>query len=119
MDLPDQGDVMHIKNWEKSNTIQELKATVESKGWTGFVLAKDGTCWFKNVPFKVTKEHCNQRKAVVVALHVLSRDRPTVQKVDYVWEFVQGNDLNEKGDVVHIPKWEQKSNLEELKRFVE
>lgn len=65
-------------------TIQDLKEIVEREGWTGFVLTKNGACWFKNVPFNVTQEKCKKQNGVV-ALHVLSKHRSTTPKEGGSW----------------------------------
>ena len=68
-DVDCEGDVFKIKNWVVSESLEDMKAMVIEKGWSGVTLNKDGHAYFKHVPYLLTKEKTKESKSVT-AIHI-------------------------------------------------
>ena len=97
MDIDGEGDVHQIEKWADKHTLAELKAMVVEKGWCGVTIANNGTAYFKDVSYRLTKDKTRPSKHVV-AIHIYD-DNSEPNKLDGgKWTFVKGMDIAGQGD---------------------
>ena len=97
-DIDGEGDVKQIKNWAHSHSLADLKAMVVEKGWSGVTLGNDGTAYFKDVSYRLTKEKTRDSPHVS-CIHIYD-DNEEPEKLDGgKWHFVKGMDIAGQGDV--------------------
>ena len=116
-DIPGQGDVHHIPNWPATHTLDQLKAMVVEKRWSGVTLGKPGQggagggAWFKKVGHILTNE--NTRNSAIDCIWVYA---PAVNESQ--WTKIPDKDIAGQGDVHHIPNGQGTHTLDQLKELV-
>ena len=112
-DIDGEGDVKQIKNWANHHSLADLKAMVVEKGWSGVTLGNDGTAYFKDVLYKLTKDKTRASKHVkAIYIH---DDNTEPEALDGgKWTFVKGMDIAGQGDVEQFPAWKAKCSVEDL-----
>ena len=91
---------------------------VVEKGWSGVVLNYDGTAYFKDVSYRLTKDKTRESKHVS-CIHIYD-DNEEPEKLDGgKWHFVKGMDIANQGDVEQFPQWKAKASIDDLQSIVE